>query len=270
MLMLWNVNIYDKPFNELKLNYNTYGDQGWEGCSVCYCWQFYVRRYRNPYVHVLPFYDLTQYDLTLRKTFDRSDVTFWNVLKIILTNLFDTGHLQDFVSFSLLNYIEMNPVYDFIQRNRVLAIIEKAQCSRARNLSLEDFDLTDFPEVLFNCQNLHYLNIRHNRLVNLPSDIGQLKNLQHVSLEYNNIDRFPEALRNLTQLVTLNINHNPIKDLTKDIASLKNLEILWCNSCCLTSLPEEIGSLIKLETLGARHNKINKLPDGICELRNLR
>ncbi|XP_072399638.1 uncharacterized protein [Diabrotica undecimpunctata] len=164
----------------------------------------------------------------------------------------------------------MNPVYDFIQKNRVLALIEKAQKSSARNLALDDFDLTQFPEVLITCQGLHILNIGHNRIVEIPMEISQLKNLQHLSLEYNQLDRFPEALKHCPQLISLNLSHNPIKELTCDIGCLVSLEMLWCNSCCLTSIPEEIGNLTKLETFGARHNKIAKLPIRIGELINLR
>ncbi|KAJ8955945.1 hypothetical protein NQ314_006794 [Rhamnusium bicolor] len=141
----------------------------------------------------------------------------------------------------------MNPVYDFIQRNRVIAKIEKAHCSKARNLALDDFDLTTFPDILLQCHDLYSLNIGHNKIIKLPNNILQLKSLQHLSLEYNNFDIFPDALK----------KPNAVK-------------ILWCNSCCLTSLPEELGGLTKLETFGARHNKITKLPDGICNLGNLR
>lgn len=171
---------------------------------------------------------------------------------------------------STSNQFKMNPVYDFIQRNRVIAKIEKAHCSKARNLTLDDFDLTAFPDILLNCQDLYSLKLGHNKISDLPSDIFQLKNLQHLALEYNNLDRFPDSLKNLSQLITLNISHNPIRDLTKDIGCLTSLEILWCNSCCLTYLPEEIGNLTNLETLGARHNKISKLPNAICNLKNLR
>ncbi|CAG9855833.1 unnamed protein product [Phyllotreta striolata] len=143
----------------------------------------------------------------------------------------------------------MNPVYDFIQKNRVLALIEKAQKTSARNLALDDFDLTCFPDVLVGCQGLYSLNLGHNK--------------------YNNLDRFPEALRNLTQLITLNISHNPMHELSSSIGCLVSLEILWCNSCLLTQIPDEIGNLWRLQTLGARHNKITSLPIRICELINL-
>ncbi|KAJ8919755.1 hypothetical protein NQ315_006284 [Exocentrus adspersus] len=164
----------------------------------------------------------------------------------------------------------MNPVYDFIQRNRVLAKIEKAHCSKARNLNLDDFDLETFPEILLNCHDLCSLRLSHNRIMDLPSDMFHLKNLQHVSLAYNNLDKFPESLKHLSQIVTLNISHNPIKDLTKVIGCLTTLEILWCNSCCLISLPEEIGNLTNLETFGARRNKITKLPNTMSNLKSLR
>jgi leucine-rich repeat protein SHOC2 len=165
---------------------------------------------------------------------------------------------------------KMNPVYDYIQRNRVLAKIEKAHGSKATNLALDDHDLLKFPPSLISCEQLCYLNIGHNRIAELPKSLGCLKNLHNLCLEYNNFDRFPEVLKDLPQLTSLNISHNPIKDLTRIIGCLTSLETLWCNRCCLTSLPEEIGNLVKLDTLGARHNQITKLPDGICNLVHLR
>ncbi|KAK9885826.1 hypothetical protein WA026_013697 [Henosepilachna vigintioctopunctata] len=163
----------------------------------------------------------------------------------------------------------MNPMYDFIQRNRVLAKIEKAQHSKASNLALDDFDLYTLPDVLLTCLNLSSLNLGHNRLTSLPTALFKLKNLQNISLEYNSLDKFPEVLQDLPHLKTLNISHNPIRNLAP-IGNLVNLEVLWCNSCCLSSIPEEIGKLIKLDTLGARHNQISNLPKSICNLEKLR
>lgn len=163
----------------------------------------------------------------------------------------------------------MNPLYDFLQRNRVLVKIEKAHQSKASNLELDDFDLNYFPEVLLNCTELTCLNLGHNRLTSLPGQLFQLKNIINLNLEYNSLDKFPVVLKGLPRLQTLNISHNPIRSLIF-VGALSELEVLWCNSCCLQALPEEIGNLVNLHTLGARHNQLQNLPKSICKLVKLR
>ncbi|KAL3284769.1 hypothetical protein HHI36_018912 [Cryptolaemus montrouzieri] len=163
----------------------------------------------------------------------------------------------------------MNPLLDFIQRNRVLAKIEKAHHTKSLSIELDDYDIKSIPEALLDCEIVSTLNLARNSLTYLPSNFFQLRFLEHVSIEYNSFDHFPEVLKDLPHLTLLNISHNPIRDLT-NIGKLVNLQTFWCNSCCLSSFPEEIGDLFHLETLGARNNQITNLPNSICNLQKLK
>ncbi|KAK5640321.1 hypothetical protein RI129_011132 [Pyrocoelia pectoralis] len=164
----------------------------------------------------------------------------------------------------------MNPFFEFFQKNHALAKIEHAQLTKQTNILLEDFDLLDVPNLLYECHELHSLFLARNKITKLSIEICNLKNLHTLAIDYNKLEKFPSELIILPHLKTLNISHNQIKDLTSDIGKLKDLEALWCNCCGLTSLPDEIGILKSLDTLGARNNLIEELPESMCKLQKLR
>lgn len=166
--------------------------------------------------------------------------------------------------------MKMN-IANFFQRNQMIAKVEKAQKSKQRSLNLEDFDLTEFPDIILNCDSLRSLILQRNRISELPREVGiHLRGLKYLSIQFNNFQSFPECLKHLTALVSLNISHNPIKHLTDDINCFKDLKYLWCNSCGITCLPKNLGNLTKLETFGARNNGIMALPKSIINLKELR
>lgn len=81
------------------------------------------------------------------------------------------------------------------------------------------------------------LDLGHNTLNNLPSAIGQLKNLEFLDVSFNNLEDIPEEIGMLTNLKSLLLFGN-------------NLEVL----------PSEIGYLYRLETLGILGNPIAQDP----------
>lgn len=162
-------------------------------------------------------------------------------------------------------------IANFFQKNRMIAKVEKVQKSKQRSLNLEDFDLTEFPNIILNCDSIRSLILQRNKISELPKEVGiHLRGLKYLSIQFNNFQSFPECLKHLTALVSLNISHNPINSLINDINCFKDLKYLWCNSCGITSLPKSLGSLAKLDTFGARNNNITTLPDTLVQLKELR
>jgi internalin A len=103
----------------------------------------------------------------------------------------------------------------------------------------------------------------------LPSEIGQLKNLTSLKLCRNPLKTLPNAIRQLTNLTSLNLSYNQLTTLPEEIGQLTNLISLNLSSNQLTTLPEEIGQLTNLTYLNLSSNQLTTLPKGICQLTNL-
>src|SRR5258706_10060709 len=84
---------------------------------------------------------------------------------------------------------------------------------------------------------LLYLDISGLGLLQLPSEIWQLTNLQGLYLTNNQLSQLPAEIRQLT-----------------------NLESLYLDNNQLTQQPTEILQLTNLQLLNLHHNMINQLP----------
>lgn len=128
--------------------------------------------------------------------------------------------------------------------------------------------------------------MRTNSLTDLPSDIGELRNLKTIRLNYNQLDKIPRALASLAKLSTLDLGGNRIlqtdqtlgrltslrdldlsgnglQRLDPSIGKLKELQRLVLENNQLTSLPEAIGDLMHLQKLDVGSNYLEKLPDSL-------
>ena len=103
------------------------------------------------------------------------------------------------------------------------------------------------------------LNLKSNRLRELPNSIGSLSTLEVFNLRNNVISHLPESIKSLTSLKTLDLHGNKFNDITVSLSnSVTELELGWNN---LKSIPNSIKSLLSLEKLGLGGNKILELPE---------
>ena len=123
-----------------------------------------------------------------------------------------------------------------------------------------------------NLKNTFYsktLNLSHNKLSVIPTEIGALTNLQRLWLNNNNLSVLPTEIGALTNLRNLRMNNNKLSVLPAEIGSLTNLQYLSLNNNKLSVLPAEIGALTNLQTLWLHSNKLSVLPAEIGALTNL-
>ncbi|KAI9088408.1 hypothetical protein K1719_029857 [Acacia pycnantha] len=177
------------------------------------------------------------------------------------------------------------------------ADIKATQIARWRStgiVALRDSKLKTFPdEILDLDRSVRTLDLTHNRIVDVPLEMGKLINLQRLVLadnlieslsvhlgklqslkimilDGNRITSLPDELGQLVKLEQVSISGNLLTCLPVTIGSLRSLTLLNVSNNKLKSLPESIGSCFSLEELQANENLIEDLPAALCNLTRLK
>ena len=155
-------------------------------------------------------------------------------------------------------FIEMNPIItigSILNRYQSLTypqgeLLSKKELKKAPNYhSIE--------KALKNPDEVYKLYLNYKSYTEVPSEIGQFKNLQELGLGENKLTTLSPEIFQLKNLQLLELSHNNIKVLPAEISKLINLEkiLYWNNG--ITTLPEEIGKLKDLKELQLNKNPIS-------------
>ncbi|KAI8637682.1 hypothetical protein BD408DRAFT_478020 [Parasitella parasitica] len=90
---------------------------------------------------------------------------------------------------------------------------------------------------------LTILDLSHNKLLKIPSNIDQLRNLKLLNLSHNNIHHLPASIYSLTSLTHFDVSYNPITRVSANIARLHNLNFLDLSNTEISSIPAELLNL---------------------------
>ncbi|XP_066478669.1 leucine-rich repeat-containing protein 27 [Tiliqua scincoides] len=102
------------------------------------------------------------------------------------------------------------------------------QLLNLKHLHVEGNALSLIPEDFFqHLPNLVWLDLRYNKIKELPSGIGCHKQLKTLLLERNPIKRLPAELGNLTSLTALNLRHCPLEFPPPEVTQ-KGLPAILC------------------------------------------
>lgn len=139
--------------------------------------------------------------------------------------------------------------------------------SKLKVLNIHNTQLRKIPKVAF-CKllDLRKIYLYHNKLIEIPQEIGNLTKLKSLYFDYNNLEKIPLTIGNLKKLQILNLNSNYLKSLPLEICNLGNLIRLRIYNNRLEEIPESIGNLKKLVYLNCENNNIKKLPNSIEQL----
>src|SRR5947207_962649 len=91
----------------------------------------------------------------------------------------------------------------------ISARIDWAKESRTSHLCFPYELLSELPTSIGELRQLRLLNLSHNRLSVLPDSIGHLAQLRILNLSDNRLAALPESLRNLRSLGELYLHGNP-------------------------------------------------------------
>ena len=108
----------------------------------------------------------------------------------------------------------------------------------------------------------------NNKLKVLPSEIGQLINLQAFHCSNNQLAVLPSEIGQLINLYSFACDGNKLTILPSEMGQLINLQIFYCSCNKLTVLPSEIGQLINLQTFNYSNNEIEYIPPNVIRLIN--
>lgn len=132
------------------------------------------------------------------------------------------------------------------------------------------WSLSSLPSEIGNLTNLQKLLLIYTGLTSLPSEIGNLINLQELQVIRNKLSSLPPEIGNLTNLQILNAYRNKLASLPLEIDKLTNLRQVNLRTNELTVLPKEIGKLTNLHKLLVSNNQISSLFSEIGNLASLR
>ncbi|XP_078177011.1 uncharacterized protein LOC144571554 [Carex rostrata] len=153
---------------------------------------------------------------------------------------------------------------------------------RLKNLSrldLSDNELPGtFPEYLYNCSSLQFLNISQNYFIGaLPTDIDKLlpSSLTYLDLSGNNFSGdIPASIGSLVGLKELHLEGNLFNGTyPREIANLINLEhfsLAWNSLLKPAQIPPEFGNMARLKFLWmTQTNTIGEIPIALLKLNEL-
>ncbi|XP_073124752.1 plant intracellular Ras-group-related LRR protein 7 [Henckelia pumila] len=139
-----------------------------------------------------------------------------------------------------------------------------------RTLDLTHNRLVDVPTEISKLINLQRLILADNLIERLPMNLGKLQSLKVMTLDGNKVTTLPDELGQLVKLERLSISGNLLIQLPETIGSLRNLVLLNVSNNKIKFLPESIGSCYSLEEFQANENSIEELPASVCNLVNLK
>ncbi|NWS08916.1 LRCH3 protein, partial [Motacilla alba] len=153
-----------------------------------------------------------------------------------------------------------------LSRNRLSELpAEACHFVSLETLNLYQNCIRYIPEAVLNLQSLTFLNISRNQLSTLPVHLCSLP-LKVLIASNNKLVSIPEEIGQLRQLTELDVSCNEIQTIPPQIGSLESLRDLNVRRNNLVRLPEELAEL-PLIRLDFSCNKITTIP--VC-YRNLR
>lgn len=140
--------------------------------------------------------------------------------------------------------------------------------SNLNNINLSFNQIEKLPPE-FSKLNVVVCKLHNNRLIKLPSELGNLTSLECLILFSNQLTELPSQIGELTNLWYLNLSDNQLTELPLQIGNCSSLQELDLSKNQLQAIPHQIGKVTKLKTLILSHNQLTTLPGKLSNLANL-
>jgi len=133
-----------------------------------------------------------------------------------------------------------------------------------RKLVLREVDPSIFKSIRW----VERLQLAHNMLPNIPSNIIDLHKLCRLNLQNNQLQRIPSGLLKMNCLRELNLSNNQLTELPRRSHWSPSLKTLYVNDNQLEDLPKNIAGS-KLTNLYIARNSLYEVPPYVCDLLTL-
>ncbi|XP_062484991.1 DISP complex protein LRCH3 isoform X9 [Pezoporus occidentalis] len=194
--------------------------------------------------------------------------------------------LRDYPRASAANHDLSDTTQADLSRNRLSELpAEACHFVSLESLNLYQNCIRYIPEAILNLQSLTFLNISrnqlstlpvhlcslplkvliasNNKLVSIPEEIGQLRQLTELDVSCNEIQTIPPQIGNLESLRDLNVRRNNLVRLPEELAELPLIRLDFsCNK--ITTIPVCYRNLRHLQTIMLENNPLQSPPAQIC------
>ncbi|XP_032838237.2 DISP complex protein LRCH3 isoform X8 [Tyto alba] len=194
--------------------------------------------------------------------------------------------LRDYPRASAANHDLSDTTQADLSRNRLSELpAEACHFVSLESLNLYQNCIRYIPEAVLNLQSLTFLNISrnqlstlpvhlcslplkvliasNNKLVSIPEEIGQLRQLTELDVSSNEIQTIPPQIGNLESLRDLNVRRNNLVRLPEELAELPLIRLDFsCNK--ITTIPVCYRNLRHLQTITLENNPLQSPPAQIC------
>ncbi|XP_032302406.1 DISP complex protein LRCH3 isoform X13 [Coturnix japonica] len=194
--------------------------------------------------------------------------------------------LRDYPRASAANHDLSDTTRVDLSRNRLSELpAEACHFVSLESLNLYQNCIRYIPEAVLNLQSLTFLNISrnqlstlpvhlcslplkvliasNNKLVSIPEEIGQLRQLTELDVSCNEIQTIPPQIGNLESLRDLNVRRNHLVHLPEELAELPLIRLDFsCNK--ITTIPVCYRNLRHLQTIMLENNPLQSPPAQIC------
>ncbi|XP_021250741.1 leucine-rich repeat and calponin homology domain-containing protein 3 isoform X5 [Numida meleagris] len=194
--------------------------------------------------------------------------------------------LRDYPRASAANHDLSDTTRADLSRNRLSELpAEACHFVSLESLNLYQNCIRYIPEAVLNLQSLTFLNISrnqlstlpvhlcslplkvliasNNKLVSIPEEIGQLRQLTELDVSCNEIQTIPPQIGNLESLRDLNVRRNHLVRLPEELAELPLIRLDFsCNK--ITTIPVCYRNLRHLQTIMLENNPLQSPPAQIC------
>ena len=138
-----------------------------------------------------------------------------------------------------------------------------------RVLNMKSQRINEIPAEIAQLKKLQILELQSNQIEYIAKEIGQLPYLQYLYLGKNRITTLPAEIGNMRYLRHLDLNGNRIRMLPDEVGLLTTMEELDLRSNQLLSLNPQIKNLRSLRILRLRGNRLTKIPEELTQLDSL-
>ncbi|NXG10322.1 LRCH3 protein, partial [Sakesphorus luctuosus] len=194
--------------------------------------------------------------------------------------------LRDYPRASAANHDLSDTTQADLSRNRLSELpAETCHFVSLESLNLYQNCIRYIPEAVLNLQSLTFLNISrnqlstlpvhlcslplkvliasNNKLVVIPEEIGQLRQLTELDVSCNEIQTIPPQIGHLESLRDLNVRRNNLMRLPEELAELPLIRLDFsCNK--ITTIPVCYRNLRHLQTIMLENNPLQSPPAQIC------